>query len=351
MNNIIIADREVGPGHPVFIIAELSCNHRQNYELAITSIDAIKKCGADAVKLSTDRPDGITLNCNNDFFQIKQGTIWDGQTLYSLYQETDTPWDWQPKLKAYAESLGLICFSTPTCFEGVDFLQSLNVPCFKIASFEITDIPLIKKVASLGKPIIISTGIAQLEDIELAVETCRSAGNNQIILLKCTSAYPTSIDEMNLQTMVDIKSRFNVTVGLSDHSVEIYAPIVATSLGASVIEKHFILDRSLGGPDSAFSLNASEFKQMVADVRMTEKALGSVTYNLTNKIAKNREFSKSLFVGMNMKKGDVFTSKNLKIVRPGFGMHPKYYDSILGKKCLKDLEFGTPLKQEYIEED
>jgi pseudaminic acid synthase len=332
----------------VFIIAELSANHNQKFELAVETIKAAKDCGVDAIKLQTYTPDTITIDCDNEYFQIKQGTIWDGKTLYQLYKEAYTPWEWQPRLKKLAEELGMICFSSPFDKTAVDFLEDINVPAYKIASFEITDIQLIEYVASKGKPVIISTGIARLEDIQLAIDTCKKAGNEQIALLKCTSAYPTPLEEVNLLTIPDIKERFKTLVGLSDHTLGISVPLAAVSLGAKIIEKHFILDRKLGGPDAAFSLEPDEFTQMVKSVREVEKALGKVSYELSEKIEKSREFSRSLFAVKDIKKGEVLTDKNVLSIRPGFGLHPKFLNEVIGKKAKDNIKKGTPLSWELI---
>ena len=331
-----------------FIIAELSANHGQKIEIALASIKAAKESGADAIKIQTYTPDTITIDCDNEFFQINQDTIWDGKSLYQLYKEAYTPWEWHKELKEYAESLGLVFFSTPFDKTAVDFLEELNVPIYKIASFEITDIPLIEYTASKGKPIIISTGIASLSDIELAVNTCRKVGNNQITLLKCTSSYPAPIDEANLLTIPNLKSTFNVDVGLSDHTIGSTVAIVAVALGAKVIEKHFILDKNNGGPDSEFSMEPAEFKNMVLAIRDTEKALGKVTYELTEKVKKNRNFARSLFVVQDIKKGDTFTERNIKSIRPVHGLPPLNLPEILGKLASEDIQRGTPLKWKHI---
>ena len=334
----------------VFIIAELSANHNQKFELAVESIKAAKDCGVDAVKLQTYTADTITIDCYNEYFQIKQGTIWDGKILYELYKEAYTPWEWQPKLKKLAEELGMICFSSPFDKTAVDFLESMKVPAYKIASFEITDIPLIEYVASKGKPVIISTGIANLDDIQLAIDACRKMGNEKIALLKCTSAYPTPLEEVNLLTIPDMKEKFKTLVGLSDHTMGISVPVAAVSLGARIIEKHFILDRKLGGPDAAFSLEPAEFKQMVESVREVEKALGKVSYELSKKVERNREFSRSLFAVKEIKKGEILSDENVRSIRPGFGLHPKFLNEVIGKKAKGDIKKGTPLKWELISE-
>ncbi|WP_048173282.1 pseudaminic acid synthase [Methanosarcina sp. 2.H.A.1B.4] len=327
----------------VFIIAELSANHLQNFELAVKTIKAMKEAGADAVKLQTYTADTITIDVDNEYFQIKQNTIWDNKTFYQLYQEAYTPWEWQPELKKIAEDLGLLCFSSPFDKTAVDFLEKMNVPAYKVASFEITDIPLIEYIASKGKPVIISTGIATLADIEEAVNACKRIGNEQVALLKCTSAYPSPLEEVNLNTIPNLKDTFKTVVGLSDHTLGISVPIAAVALGAKIIEKHFILDRSLGGPDASFSLEPKEFKAMVEAVREVEKALGEVSYELTDKMKKSHEFSRSLFIVEDVEEGELFSDKNVRSIRPGFGLHPKYLNDILGKRAAKVITKGTPL--------
>jgi len=333
-----------------FIIAELSANHGGDLEIAKETIRAAKRAGADAIKLQTYTADTITLNVKSDDFRIKQGTHWDGQYLYDLYMDASLSWDWHLPLFATAKEEGLLCFSSPFDKTAVDFLETLHVPAYKIASFEITDIPLIEYVASKGKPVIISTGIAGIEDIELALETCRKAENNDITLLQCTSAYPAAPEDANLITIPDLKQRFGVNVGLSDHTMGIEAPVVAVALGAKVIEKHFILNRSIGGPDAHFSLDEQEFTQMVNAVRLAEKMMGKVDYELTDKKLKSREFSRSLYIAEPVKAGELFTEKNVRSVRPGFGMHTKHLKTILGKKAAKDLDKGTALKPDLIKD-
>ena len=345
---IKIANKSVGEGHSVFIVAEMSANHLQKFDLAVKIIKEAKRVGADAVKLQTYTPDTITIDSDKEYFRIKQGTLWDGKTFYELYKEAYTPWEWQPRLKEIAEEEGLILFSTPFDKTAVDFLEEMGVPAYKVASFEITDIPLIEYIASKGKPVIISTGIATLSDIEEAVNACRRVGNDQIILLKCTSAYPTPIEEANLRTIPNLAETFGVLSGLSDHTLGISVPIAAVALGAVMIEKHFTLDRSLGGPDAAFSLEPDEFAQMVKHVREVEKALGKITYELTEKQKKGREFARSLFVVKDMKKGEIFTEENVRSIRPGYGLPPKYLKDVLGKKATKDIEKGTPLKWDMV---
>ena len=344
-----IGEKEIGENKPTFIIAELSANHMNDFDIAVKTIEAMAEAGADAVKFQTFTPDTITIDCDNEYFQIKQGTVWDGQVLHELYEDAYMPWDWQPKLKKIAEDLGLIVFSSPFDKTSVDFLEDMDVPAYKIASFEITDIPLIEYVASKGKPIIISTGIASLEDIELAVKACLEVGNDEIALLKCTSSYPAPLEEINLNTIPDIKDKFDVIVGLSDHTLGGEVSTAAVAIGANIIEKHFILDRNMGGPDCEFSMEPDEFKQMVVSIRNVEKALGTVSYELSDKMEANREFSRSLFVVTDMKKGDIISEDNVRSIRPGFGLHPKYLKEILGKKVNKDLKKGIPFDLAFID--
>lgn len=331
----------------VFIIAELSANHNGSLDTAIETIRAAKRAGADAIKLQTYTADTITIDSDKPDFLIK-GTIWEGRKLYDLYKEAFTPWEWHKELFKVAKEEGLICFSSPFDKTAVDFLEELNVPAYKIASFEITDIPLIEYTASKGKPIILSTGIASLEDIELALETCRIAGNNDIALLKCTSSYPAPIDEANMVMIAEFKERFDVTAGLSDHTLGATVPIVATSLGAQIIEKHFILDKSVGGPDASFSLDEKEFTDMVKAVREAEKAVGKVEFNLTEKQLKGKDFSRSLYVVKDIEKGQLITEENVKSIRPGHGLHPKYFYEILGKTVKQDLEKGDRVNSQFI---
>ncbi len=332
----------------VFIIAELSANHGHDIEIAKETIRAAKRAGADAIKLQTYTADTITFNGTQKHFKINQGTHWDGQYLYDLYKEAALPWAWHDELFKTAKKIGLVCFSSPFDFSAVDLLEELDCPIYKIASFEITDIPLIKYVASKGKPIIISTGIATIEDIELAIKTCKNVGNSDITILKCTSAYPAAPEDANLLTIPDISLRFGVKSGLSDHTMGIEGPMIATALGAKVIEKHFILDKKIGGADAHFSLNENEFKQMVDAVRLAEKFMGKVDYEMTEKKKKSREFSRSLFVVENVKRNEIITKKNVRSIRPGYGLHPKIYNNILGKKFKSDIEQGTPLKKEHF---
>jgi len=320
-----------------YIIAEISANHNNDFDLAVKTLEAMAKSGADAVKVQTYKPQSLTINLDTGHFASRKDGLWKGYTPWKLFTEAAMPYEWQPKLQKIAENLRLEFFSSPFDLEGVDFLETLNVPRYKIASFEITDIPLITYVASKGKPMIISTGVAEIEDIELALEACYNAGNKDITLLKCTSQYPATIEQANLKTMVDMKERFGVKVGLSDHTMGSLVPTVAVSLGAEVVEKHFILDRSLGGPDFAFSMEPDEFAEMVSAIRNTEKVLGSVTYEVSETDKMRR---RSLFVVEDIKAGDIITEKNVRSVRPGFGLHPKYLPEVLGKEATSDLEKG-----------
>ena len=334
-----IGDFIIDKNSPVFIIAELSANHNGSFDNALATIKAAKRAGADCIKLQTYTADTITLDSEKDDFVIK-GTIWDGRKLHTLYQEAFTPWEWHEQIFKAAKEEGLICFSSPFDKTAVDFLESLNSPAYKIASFEITDIPLIEYVASKMKPIIISTGIAELEDIELALEACHRMGNYEVALLKCTSSYPAPIDEANMCMVRDLAERFNVISGLSDHTMGNTVPVVATVFGAKIIEKHFIIDRAIGGPDASFSMNEEEFTSMVKSVREAEKAIGVIDYKLTEKQAKGRDFSRSLYVAEDIKVGELLTEKNLRSVRPGFGMHPKFLKDYLGKIAEYDFEKG-----------
>lgn len=330
-----------------FIIAELSANHNHDLKVAIDSIRAAKKMGADAVKIQTYTADTLTLNSDKDDFVKKDG-LWKGYTLYQLYKEAYTPWEWHEELFQVAKEEEIVCFSTPFDKSAVDFLETLNNPIYKIASFEITDLPLIEYVASKGKPMIISTGIAMEEDIILALDACRKVGNNDITLLKCTSSYPAPIEEANLRTIPDMKKRFGVKVGLSDHTLGSDVALASIVLGAEVVEKHFILNREIGGPDAKFSMEVSDFKKMITSIRNVEKALGEVFYPQNPIEIKGRNSSRSLYVAENMRVGDIITEKNIRSIRPGFGLHPKHLKEILGKSVNKDLELGDRLSFEDI---
>mgnify|MGYP002769214768 FL=1 len=347
--NIEIDDKKIGPNEPTYFIAEMSANHLQNFERAKKIIMEAKYAGADAIKLQTYRPDTITVNCYGDEFMATPGSPWEGMNLYELYKEAYTPWEWHADLMAYAKEIDITCFSSPFDLTAVDLLENLGVHAYKIASFEINDVPLISRVAQTGKPIIISTGIADLQDIHLALETCRKAGNDNIVLLKCVSEYPTPYEELNLKTIQNMTETFECITGLSDHSLGNAVAIAGVTLGAKVIEKHLTLKRSDGGPDSSFSMEPDEFKQMVDDVRNIEHALGKVTYQLTDKQKKSKGRSRSLYVVEDIKKGQLFTETNMRSIRPGFGLHTKYWYEILGKKARCDLKKGTAMRWEYVE--
>jgi len=347
--DIQIGRKHIGDNSPAFIIAELSANHLQKYSLAVKTIHAMKKAGADAVKLSTDNPNGgITINCQNKHFKVKGGTLWDGTYLYDLYEQVKTPWEWHEPLKKLTEELGMIFFSTPSCNESVDFLVKLNVPILKISSFELNDTNLIEYMASKGKPLIMSTGMAYLSEIDEAVRICRKAGNNNIILLKCVSSYPTPPEDTNLNNIPTLKNTFNTLVGLSDHTLGIATPIAAVAIGAKVIEKHFTLDRKLGGPDAAFSLEPDEFKKMVDSIREVEKSMGKKDYVVTKSALKGRMFARSLFASEDIRAGDVFSIKNIKSIRPGYGLPPKFLHDIIGKKSRYNIKRGTPLSWKTV---
>lgn len=346
---IWIQDRKISADTKVFVIAEMSANHLMDYDRAVEIIKAAKACGADAIKIQTYTADTITLNSDKDYFQITQGTIWDGTTLYKLYKEAYTPWEWQPELKKTAEESGLIFFSSPFDFTSVDFLEDMNVPAYKIASFEVTDIPLIRKVARTGKPIIMSTGISYMSDIELALRTCREENNDNVILLKCTSSYPAPYEDINLRTIPSIQESFDCIAGLSDHTMGNAVAVAAVALGAKVVEKHLTLSREDGGPDAAFSMEPEEFKEMVDNIRMVEKSLGTVTYELTPKQKKSREHSRSLFIAKDMKAGDILDENNLRSVRPSAGLHTKHYEELLGRRVRCDVEMGTPISWDLVD--
>ena len=345
--NVKIGNKTIGEKEPVFIVAELSANHMQDFDVAVDTIHAIKDSGADAVKFQTFTPDTITVNSDKSYFKI-EGTLWHGRTLHDLYKEAYMPWEWQPELKRIAEKLGLLCFSSPFDKTAVDFLEKMNVPAYKIASFEVTDTPLVEYTASKGKPVIISTGIAELCDIEMAVNACKKVGNQQIIVLKCTSSYPAPMELMNLKTIPNMAETFGLTVGLSDHTIGSSVAVASVALGAKLIEKHFILDKSLGGPDSKFSAEPWECSTMVKAVRDVEKALGDISYDLTEDEKNSRNFSRSLFVVSDLAGGDEFTDENVRSIRPGYGLHPKHLKNVLGKKARKHIEKGTPLTWDLI---
>ena len=349
MHNISINGREIGTNKPVYVIAEMSANHLQNFDRAKKIIKEAKNAGADAIKLQTYRPDTITLDCRTDEFLATPGSPWDGYNLYELYKQAYTPWEWHADLLEYAKKIEITCFSSPFDLSAVDLLEELNVPAYKIASFEIFDIPLIRKVASTGKPVFISTGIAELEDINLAIKTCYESGNKQVILLKCVSEYPTPYEDLNLATIPNMRDTFSCLIGLSDHSMGSSIPIAAVALGACAIEKHLTLSRNDGGPDGTFSMEPSEFAEMTLSLRNVKTAIGDITYSLTEKQKMSRLRGRSLYVCKDIGAGEFFDYSNIKSIRPGYGLHPKYLDEIIGKKSKKDLKIGDALRWEYIE--
>ncbi len=344
---IKIGQRAIGSGQPVYVIAEVSANHHQNFDQAIKIIHAAKEAGADAIKLQTYTPDTMTIACDRPEFRI-QGTIWAGRNLHELYGEAYTAWDWQPRLQRTAHELGMDLFSSPFDASAVDFLETMDVPAYKLASFELVDIPLIQKIARTGKPMIISTGMGTIEEIEEAVTTARQAGANQIALLKCTSAYPATAEEMNLRTIPELSHRFDVPVGLSDHTLGVAVPVAAVALGACIVEKHLTLSRSHPGPDSAFSLEPHEFKNLVDAVREAEKALGEVHFGFSAKEASSRIFRRSIFVVQDIKRGETFTAENVRVIRPGHGLHTRHLNEVLGCRAARDIERGTPLSWDLV---
>jgi pseudaminic acid synthase len=344
---IEINSRRIGHGHPTYIVAELSANHGQDFGRAVNMLEAAKDSGANAVKLQTYTPDTLTIDCDNEHFRLK-GTLWEGRSLYDLYSEAYTPWEWQPRLKDKADTLGLDLFSTPFDYSAVDFLETMDVPAYKIASFELVDLPLLRKIASTGKPIILSTGMATLAELDQAVQTLRAAGSDRLALLKCNSAYPAPAEEMNLRTIPHMASAFDVPVGLSDHTLGVATAVAAVALGACIIEKHFTLSRSDGGPDSVFSAEPHEFRVMVDAVRAAEKALGEVSYRATHHEQASRVFRRSLFVVHDVKAGELFTAENVRSIRPGSGLHPRYLDVVLGRRASKDIVRGTPLNWDLL---
>ena len=344
---IEVEGRHIGPGYSTYIVAEMSANHNQDFGQAVKILEAAKEAGADAVKLQTYTSDTLTIDCDNEYFRIK-GTLWESRTFYDLYGEAYMPWEWQPRLKEVADSLSIALLSTPFDETAIDFLEKINLPAHKVASFELVDLPLIRKVAQTGKPTIMSTGMASSEEIDEAVRAFREAGGTQLALLKCTSAYPAPPEEMNLRTIPDMAARFGVPSGLSDHTLGIAVPVAAVALGACIIEKHFTLSRSIPGPDSAFSLEPHEFKAMVEAVRTTEKALGRVSYEVTAKEKASRAFRRSLFVVQEVKAGDMFTEMNVRSIRPGYGLPPKYLSEVLGQRAACDILRGTPLAWQHV---
>jgi pseudaminic acid synthase len=343
-----IGARQIGSAQPVYVVAELSANHGQDFDQAVLLIRAARESGADAVKVQTYTPDTITIRSDRECFQIRGGTIWDGRTLHELYSEAYTPWDWQPKLKQVADDLGLDFFASAFDPTAVDLLESMGVPAYKVASCELVDLPLLERIARTGKPLILSTGMATIEEIEEAVQTARKAGATQIALLKCASAYPALPSEMNLRTIPDLARRFDVPVGLSDHTMDIAVPVAAVALGACIIEKHFTLSRSLKGPDSAFSLEPAEFKAMVKAVRVAEQSLGEIHFGATESERSSRVFRRSLFVVEALRQGEIFSGENVRSIRPGHGLHTRHLPQIVGQRASRDIERGTPLSWDLV---
>lgn len=346
---ITIGRRKISADSPVFVVAELSANHNHDFGRALEIIHAAKEAGADAVKLQTYTADTITIDCDDPCFQIKEGTIWDGTTLYKLYEQAYTPWEWQPQLKEEANKLGMECFSSPFDFTSVDFLEKLNVPAFKIASYEITDIPLIRKAARLRKPMIFATGVAYPQDIERALCVCKEEKNEDVILLKCVSSYPTPYEEVNLNMIPSLADTYDCLTGISDHTMGSVVSAASVALGVKMVEKHLTLRRSDGGPDGAFSMEPEEFAQMVRDIRIMEKALGSSSYHLTKTQELERGDCRSLFVVEDIPAGQTLNAQNIRSIRPGDGLHTMYYEEVLGKKAKTFLKKGTPLQWKLID--
>lgn len=345
---ICLKNRIIGDDAPCYIIAEMSANHAGDLNRAIKIVHAAKESGADCIKLQTYTPDTITINCDNEYFHVTNGT-WQGENLYELYGKAYTPWEWQGTLKEEADKIGIDFLSTPFDRTAVDFLDELGVDFYKVASFELVDIPLIRYIASKGKPIIMSTGMGSLGEIEEAVNTVFKQGNTNLCLLKCSSAYPAVPDDMNLRTIHNLKETFGVLAGLSDHSLGSVGAVTAVAMGANVIEKHFCLSREIENPDSSFSMEPHEFKNMVEDIRTAEKAMGKVSYQLSERERANKQFRKSIFVVKDILKGDILSEQNICVIRPGYGLEPKYYDDILGKRAARDINRGTPLRWEMIQ--
>jgi pseudaminic acid synthase len=342
-----VKEKKIGPGHPTYMVAEMSANHNHDFDEAVKIIEAAKEAGADAIKLQTYTPDTMTINVQNKYFQIK-GTIWEGKNLYDLYGEAYTPWEWQPKLKEIADQRKLAFFSTPFDLTAVNFLEKLEVFAYKIASFELVDLPLLRHIAKTGKPVIMSTGMATLAEIEEAVQTLRGAGANQIALLKCTSAYPAPPEDINLCTIPHMAAAFDLPVGLSDHTLGSDVAIAAVAMGACIVEKHFTLSREKPGPDSSFSMEPPEFKKMVKAIRRVERALGEIRYEVTEREKSSLVFRRSLFVVEDMQGGEAFTAANVRSIRPGFGLHTRYFDEVIGRRASRDIKKGTPLSWKLI---
>ncbi len=344
----MINDKMIGQGHPTYIVAEMSANHNQDFGKAKAILEAAKDAGADALKMQTYTPDTLTIDCDNDYFHVGKGSIWEGRTLYQLYKDAYTPWDWQPKLMDLAVELDLDLFSTPFDSSAVDFLEEIGVPAYKVASFEIVDIPLLKRIADTGKPVIVSTGMASIREIDEAVGTLREKGSREIVLLKCTSAYPSPPEEMNLHTIKHLSETFSLPAGLSDHTLGSAVAVAGVALGACVVEKHFTLSRSDGGPDSSFSMEPDEFREMVEAIRTVEKALGKISYEVTEKQEANKVFRRSLFVVRDMKTGDEFTWDNVRSIRPGYGLHTRHLNEVIGRRASRGIKRGTPLAWDLI---
>lgn len=349
MKEINIEGRKIGPNHPPFIIAEMSGNHNQSLERAFNIIEEAAKAGAHALKIQTYTADTMTLNMNTKDFKIEdEDSLWSGRTLYTLYQQAYTPWEWHKPIFDKCRELGMIPLSTPFDESAVDFLEDLGVPIYKIASFENTDIPLIKKVAATGKPIIISTGMATVAEIDESIKAAKEAGCKELILLKCTSTYPASPENTNISTIPHMKELFNCQVGLSDHTMGTGVAVASVALGATIIEKHFTLSRADGGVDSAFSLEPSELKQLVVETERAWQALGQITYGPTDEEKASLKFRRSIYVKKDIKAGDIFTEDNIKVVRPGYGLEPKFYEIIIGRTAKKHFAAGTPLKWDSL---
>jgi N-acetylneuraminate synthase len=346
---IEIQGRKIGPSHPTYIIAEMSANHGGEFDRALEIVREAHSAGVDAIKLQTYTADTLTIRSSQECFQIGKGTLWEGKSLYDLYSEAFMPWDWQPRLKAEADRLGLHLFSSPFDPTAVDFLEAMNVPAYKIASFEIVDLPLVRKVASTGKPMIMSSGMATLEEIKEALKTACQAGAKHVAVLKCNSAYPAPPEEMNLKTIPYLAKELGIPIGLSDHTLGIAVPVAAVSLGACIIEKHFTLSRKMGGPDSAFSAEPQELKAMVESIRVAEKSLGKVSFGPGSREAHSRVFRRSLFVVQDMKKGDAFTKENVRSIRPAHGLHTRHFEEILGCHASRDIPKGTPLEWALVD--
>jgi N-acetylneuraminate synthase len=342
-----IAGRRIGRAHPTYIVAELSANHNQDIAEALRLIDVAAEAGADAVKFQTYTPDTLTIDCDNEHFRIK-GTLWEGKTLYRLYAEAFTPWEWHAQLAAKARDVGLQWFSTPFDETAVDFLVGLDAPAYKVASFECVDIGLLRKIAQTGRPIIMSTGMATLAEIDEAVTTLRDAGAQQLALLKCTSAYPAPPEDMNLATIPHLAQAFGVVAGLSDHTLGGSVPVVAVALGARIVEKHLTMSRQAPGPDSAFSLEPAEFKAMVSAIRIAEQALGTVHYGVSPRERESRAFRRSLFVVQDIRKGEPFTNENVRSIRPGNGLHTRHLSEVVGRTASRDIPRGTPLAWDLV---